>query len=127
MKSGTMNMMSSGTSIEQRNIVFVPFNYVELDRVGKRPAIVISDNEFNLNSEDMIVCAITRNPKKVRYDISITTDDLEDGNLRHPSKIKTSKISTMKQSNILFKIGKLNEEKSKKVIENINKIIKIKS
>lgn len=122
-----MNMMNDGMNVEQRDIVFVLFQYVELDKEGKRPAFVVSDNEYHQHSEDMIICAITSKPRPYKYAIDITTADLENGELRYDSKIKPTKISTIKQSKILFKIGKLKKEKSEKVIENINKIIKIKN
>ena len=50
---------------KQGDIVFVDFNPTKgHEQKGKRPAIVISNNAFNINTKMIIVCPITSNLKE---------------------------------------------------------------
>ena len=50
---------------KQGDIVFLDFNPIkDHEQSGKRPAIVISNNIFNMNTKMIIVCPITSNDKK---------------------------------------------------------------
>lgn len=49
---------------KQGDIVFMDFNPIKgHEQSGKRPAIVISNNVFNMNTKMIIVCPITSNDK----------------------------------------------------------------
>lgn len=50
---------------KQGDIVFLDFNPTKgHEQAGKRPAIVISQNVFNINTKMVIVCPITSNEKE---------------------------------------------------------------
>ncbi len=49
---------------KQGDIVFLDFNPIKgHEQSGKRPAIVISNNVFNINTKMVMVCPITSNDK----------------------------------------------------------------
>lgn len=49
---------------KQGDIVFLDFNPIKgHEQAGKRPAIVISNNVFNMNTKMAMVCPITSNEK----------------------------------------------------------------
>ena len=49
---------------KQGDIIFLDFNPTKgHEQSGKRPAIVISNNVFNINTKMIIVCPITSNDK----------------------------------------------------------------
>lgn len=121
-----MNMINAGTQFNQRDIVFVPFPYSDLSTSKKRPALIISDEEYHKTSDDVLCCLITSNPRPYRYAVFITTTDLDYGNLAFDSKIKPDRIFSLHRSKIIRKYARLNKEKSRKVIEIIDQIIKIK-
>ncbi len=118
-------MTSAGTNIEQRSIVLVPFPFSDLSGGKKRPALVVSNAEFNKKSEDVICCPITSNPA-AKYAIKITSKDMESGFLEFDSKIKPHRLFTVSK-NIIYKIlGKLNREKSSLVAKEISKLIEMR-
>ena len=118
--------MSAGTSIEQRNVILIPFPYTDLSGSKKRPALVISSDEFNSKNEDVICCLITSNPQDRQHTINITTKDMENGYLEFESKIKPHRLFTANKKLVYKILGKLGISKSKSVIGEIDKIITIK-
>ena len=119
-------MTSAGTNIEQRSIILMPFPYTDLSGAKKRPALVISSFDFNLKNEDVVCCLITSNPEDRQHAVKISSKDMEKGYLEFESKIKPYRIFTINKRLIYRILGRLNLQKSKLVIEEINKMISMK-
>ena len=45
--------------IEQRDLLLVPFPFSDQSGIKVRPVIVISNNSFNSDSEDILVVGVT--------------------------------------------------------------------
>jgi mRNA interferase MazF len=118
--------MSAGTSIEQRSVILIPFPYTDLSGAKKRPALVLSSNEFNAINEDLVCCLITSNPKSIQHSVKITNKDMESGHLDLESKVKPYRIFTVNKRLIYKSIGKLGRIKSKLVVDIISNIINLK-
>lgn len=78
--------------IEQRDLLLVPFPFSDQSGRKVRPVIVISNNEFNEYSEDILVIGVTSNVSKDRYTLDLTNEDLEEGRLLTKCCIKTENI-----------------------------------
>lgn len=115
--------MKDGTTANQREIVLVPFPFSDLSTQKKRPALIISNNEFNKHSEDVICCMITSNPQVQESCVKITQKDLESGKLFYDSKIKPSRLFILNKRIIDKHLGFLSKEKSLLVQEEIKKLI----
>jgi mRNA interferase MazF len=109
--------------IEQRDLLLVPFPFSDQSGRKVRPVIVISNNSFNSNSEDIIVIGVTSNVKKERYSLNLKSSDLEEGNLFTECTIKVENILRLEKELIIKKIGKIKEEKLKEIFKILNKII----
>ena len=70
-------MMLSGMMFKQRDIILIPIPFTDLASQKNRPAIVL------------------------------TSDDLEDGNLKTTSMIRVDKIYTLNKSIVLKKFGRV--------------------
>ena len=77
---------------EQGDIVLIPIPFTDLSSQKRRPVIVISNNSYNLKSNDMVVVAMTSNPKVVDYSFPLTSSDLEKGALNRPGKVRVDKV-----------------------------------
>ena len=119
-------MMSGTNSIDQRDIVLIPFPYTNLTATKKRPALVISYDIFNKNNQDILVCQITHNLKQRAHSIIIDNSNLENGNLAVESLIKVSKIFTIDKALAIQKIGKVNSKTYRNVYDEICKLTKLK-
>ena len=51
----------SGIIYKQREIVLLPFPYSDLSSTKKRPALIVSNNNYNERFNDVVVCVITSN------------------------------------------------------------------
>ena len=93
---------------EQGDIVLIPIPFTDLSSQKRRPVIVISNNDYNRKSVDIVVVALTSNPVTVDYSFTITSSDLEKGQLNRPSKVRVDKIYTLSQAIVVKTFGRVN-------------------
>jgi len=82
--------------------------------------IAISNNGYNRKTSDIIVVAMTSNPEVVEYSFTITSEDLQLGNLKRPGKVRVDKIYTLSQSIVVKTFGRVNL----RVLEHIRELLK---
>lgn len=99
-------------------VVVVPFPFSDLSQFKRRPAIVITD----LTGDDLILCQITSQSIFDKYAIPLSDDDFQKGSLKKKSNIRPNRIFTADSHIILYKVGRIRDDKIKEVI---NKIIQI--
>lgn len=94
-------------TIQQQEIHLVPFPFSDLSRSKIRPVLVVSNNQFNKTSKDVIVCAITS--KINENSQKITTGALEFGTLFKESYIKPESLFKLNKDLIIKQIGTVNK------------------
>lgn len=101
--------------MRQRSIVLVPFSFS--DQLGSkiRPALVVSNDEFNKSSEDIVICGLTTNLKSSKYSLKIELENLEEGILYEPSCVKVEHIVKIKKSLVIDTIALINKATFSKV------------
>lgn len=104
----------------QRDLVLIPIPFTDLTSHKVRPAIVISNNQYNQKSQDLLVVGVTSVVKDEPYSIPLTNAEMEEGTLPLPSRVRCDKIYLLQNKNIIRKYGKI----KKLVHENINQHIK---
>jgi len=109
--------------MEQKDLLLVPFPFSDQSGRKVRPVIVISNDEFNKYSEDVIVIGVTSNILKEKYTISLTNNNLDEGRLFTNCSIKIKNILKLDKELIIKKIGKINKETLKKIIDKLYTII----
>lgn len=92
----------------QGDIVLVPIPFTDLSSTRRRPVIVISNDEYNRTTVDVVVVAMTSNPAATKHSFTITSSDLESGKLNHPGRVRVDKIYTLSQSIIVRAFGRVN-------------------
>src|SRR2546423_1095571 len=60
-------MMRIGIMPEQGDIVLIPIPFTDLSSQKRRPVIVISNNQYNAKTTDVVVVAMTSNPQPTDY------------------------------------------------------------
>jgi mRNA interferase MazF len=100
-------MMKIGIMYEQSDIVLVPVPFTDLSSQRRWPVIIISNNDYNQKTNDLVVVAMTSNPVEVDYSFTITSSDLVQGQLNRPGKVRVDKIYTLSQSIIVKKFGQV--------------------
>jgi len=110
--------------MEQRDLLLVPFPFSDQKGKKVRPVVVISNDEFNINSEDILVVGVTSNLSKNKYAVILTNKDMEEGRLLDECCAKPENILKMDKEIIIKTIGKIKKEKFDLIIDKILKIIK---
>jgi mRNA interferase MazF len=102
------------------DVVITPFPFSDLTSSVKRPALVLAA----LTGEDVILCQITSVKRKDAYQIPLNRKDFSQGALKLDCFIKPSIIFTLRDSVILYKAGRLNNNKINEVEDKVCEIIK---
>ena len=98
------------------DIILIPIPFTDLKATKVRPVVVISNDQYNGETSDVLVSAITSNLSDKKYSIHIGNSDLKEGALIKPSLIRADKIYSLNSSIVKKKIGRCNAE----VLEMIN-------
>jgi len=78
------------------------FSYLDGSGAKMRPALVISCEDYNVKTNNVVMASISA--KKVKNDYEIGIERWEDANLKMPSKVLVGKIAT-KNASLTKKIG----------------------
>ncbi len=102
------------------DVVVLPFPFSDLSISKKRPALIVA----NLKGDDVILCQITSQHRKDNYSVTLHDKDFKKGKLNQKSRIRPNRLFTAEKSIILYKIGKLKQEKINQVQEHLIRIIR---
>lgn len=112
----------NSSSFEQGEIVVAQILYSEQIGIKTRPALVISNGDFNKKSDDLILLKITSKSKRTEYDIKLTNKDIGEGELKTESQIMIDNPVTTYKGMIQNKIGKISKQKLKEVKQKIKEL-----
>jgi mRNA interferase MazF len=87
---------------------------------GLRPVLILSHNVFNQRSGTVIAMAITSQPQRAGYPLTM---ELSDNELPKKSWVKISQIRTLSIKRIGKKIAKASDEELALIIGGLNEII----
>lgn len=113
----------SKQSYNQHEIVLVPFPYSDLSTAKKRPVLIVSNDVYNRQFEDVVVCVITSNRFSDGYSVPLENDDLEMGVLPESSVVKAHKLFTVHQGSILKKFSVVKPEYFEQVVSVIRGLL----
>ncbi|MBW3541796.1 MAG: type II toxin-antitoxin system PemK/MazF family toxin [Planctomycetes bacterium] len=105
---------------DQGEIVLVPVPFTDLSSHKKRPVIVLSNNEWNRQTPDVIVVAMTSQPIRSKYSLRITNSDLSAGHLNRPGTVRVDKVYTLAQAIVLRSFGRV----KKRVLSRIRTLLR---
>jgi mRNA interferase MazF len=87
---------------------------------GLRPVLILSHNVFNERSGTVIAVAITSQPQRAGFPLTL---ELTDSKLPKKSWVKISQIRTLSVKRIRKKITFASEEEMSLIVEGLNEII----
>lgn len=103
------------------DVVTVPFPFVDIAVLKRRPSVVLSNRTFNESTRHS-VCAMITTAARSQWAQDITIDDLANAGLSRPCVIRW-KIFTLPNENILRRLGSLAEPDRNNVIAAARAII----
>jgi mRNA interferase MazF len=90
------------------------------EQAGRRPVLILSHDVFNQRSGTVIAMAITSQPQKAGFPLTIP---LGQERLKRPAWVKISQIRTLSVERIGKKLGVVEPEQLEKIIDGLNHII----
>ena len=87
---------------------------------GLRPVLILSQNVFNERSGTVIAVALTSQPQRAGYPLTLQLSSLK---LPKTSWVKISQIRTLSIKRIRKKLSKISDEELSLIIEGLNEII----
>ena len=110
--------------MNQRDIILLSYPFSDLLGKKVRPAIIISNDEYNKKFEDIVAVPLTTNLKLRDYAFLLTNKDLESGRLIKDSNVKVDRIFSVEKKLVRLVIGKVKKDIHKKIIEILMSIVK---
>ena len=87
---------------------------------GLRPVLILSQNVFNERSGTVIAVAITSQPQRAGFPLTL---ELKDSKLPKQAWVKISQIRTLSVKRIGNKLAKASDEELSLIIDGLNEII----
>ncbi len=116
-------MTKSGMTPKQRDILLIPIPFTDLKATKRHPVLVLSNDSYNKNSEDILVAAMTSNLKEKFYSVIVDPSDVQQGVLKRTSLVRADKLYTLNKEIIVKRFGRITVEKYRAVVEVIRKLI----
>lgn len=110
---------------KQGDIVLIPVPFTDLSSKKQRPVIVISKNEYNQTTQDIVVVALTSNPDATAHGFTITSADLAKGTLKRPSQVRVDKIYTLSQGIVVRTFGRVSRRVLEQISESLQELIEV--
>ena len=108
----------------QRDIVLVPFPFSNLSGQKVRPVLILSNDTYNRQSADVVVCGLTTSRRTVPHSVIVDVSDVEQpGTLRHTSKIKADTLASLEQSILIKQVARLKLSVFRQVVAEIEDLI----
>lgn len=112
--------------MKQQDIVWVKLPFSSLEESKVRPAVIVSNNEYNNATQDVIVCAVTSQLERKYYSVLIDSSNLSSGKLPLKSRIRADKIMQIENKLIVSAFARLNDKTFDLLSSEINKLVRRK-
>ncbi len=90
------------------------------EQAGRRPVVVISADVFNSRSGTVIAMAITSQPQKAGFPLTL---ELTSVNLPKKSWVKISQVRTLSVGRIGRKLARISGDELDQIVEALNEIV----
>ena len=91
------------------DIILVPFPFTDQTTIKKRPAVVVSSEEYNSGRPDIIIMAVTSRLHQVNRLGEQLITNWQDAGLLKPSVFKPI-LATIENTLVLRRLGSLHQE-----------------
>ncbi len=116
--------MSVGTVFDCGDLVLVPVPFSDLSAVKQRPVVVMTPRAYmETSGGDFVAVAVTSNPLERPYSLPISNEDLVDGELPKPSRVRVDKIFNLNRDQVRKRFGRLTEQAVAQVSAMVSRLL----
>lgn len=116
--SGIMTKMRFTMNYKKWDIVLVPFPFTNLQTIKKRPALIISPDEYNAG-DDIVILFITSNVSSFGRTGDYIIQEWKKSGLPKPSMTRM-KFATIEKSIVIKNIGRLHKSDCTSLVSKLN-------
>ena len=110
--------------MRQQDLIWVRLPFSDFEESKVRPAVVVSNDDYNRSNQDVVVCAVTSNTEPKPYSVLIRQESLASGKLPIKSKIRADKILQIEKSLITASFARINDAAFDSVIAELIKLVR---
>ncbi len=118
-------MRKNFSSFKDGDIIVLELPFTDLIGRKLRPVLVLSCEELNSVSADIIVAKISSSKHLPDFEVEVCGDDLEEGKLKKVSYVHCHSIFTVEKNLVFKKIGRLKAGKLAEVKEVVKKVFNL--
>ena len=96
--------------VRQRELILISYPFSEFNASKVRPAVVVSNDRYNQEFDDVIVVPVTTNLSLRKHVVRLSDSELEHGHLITESVIKVDRILSMNQKLVRKSIGSVKKD-----------------
>lgn len=116
-------MQYTTTTYKRGRVVLVPFPFTDLSGMRNRPAVVVSSDDYNHATTDLIIAQITGNIAGGRTGDHLIAD-WQNAGLKAPSVVR-AKLVTLASSRVRRSIGQLPAADLQAVETNLRTVLQL--
>lgn len=110
--------------MNQQDIIWVRLPFSSMEESKVRPAVIVSNNEYNKKNQDIVVCAVTSKLDQKEYSIIIDNGNLSSGDIPIKSRIRADKILQIERKLVIKSFAKLDDKTFDALVLEIIKLLK---
>jgi mRNA interferase MazF len=99
----------SMTTWRKGDVVLVPIGFTDQSGTKRRPAVIISSDQYNTRSPDLMIASITGNLQAVPHPGDHLLHHWQEAGLLRPSLVQ-AKIATVETSIVERRLGRLSRD-----------------
>ena len=109
-------------NINQKDVVLLPYPFSNLSERKVRPAVVVSNDNFNKMCSDCVAVPLTSVIKEEPFSILMNQNALSHGKLIKPSRLRLDKIFSVEKKLVQMKIGVVSDNFFDKIKTELNEV-----
>lgn len=109
--------------MNQRDIIWISLPFTDFKDGKVRPAVIVSNDDYNKSHRDLIVCALTTNLETKEYSVIIDNENISSGKLPLRSRIRADKILQVSKNLAKGSFASINQGTFKALTKEIVKLI----
>jgi len=114
--------MPPTTAYSFGDIVLVPFPFTDQSATKRRPAVVVSSRRYHAERPDLIIMAVTSQPRPAGGFGEVQVKDWKSAGLIKPSVVKPV-ITTIEASLVIRRLGQLKKDEQQALRKAIGSIV----
>jgi len=116
--------MSAGIVFDCGDLLLIPVPFSDLSATKQRPVVVITSKAYmEASGGDFVAVGVTSNPLVRPHSVGLTNDDMKEGNLPKPSRVRVDKIFNLNHEQVRKRFGRISEDCLSRIVASVSEML----